>query len=152
MAYETVLPPKPHRGRLTEEEEKTYVESLDESQRELYTEQKEERERQRSTVGQRPGRRRREPTLEDDITVTELAQTLHSVFETASLVLRSDESWTDEEFHNIAKGLLVVINKVPPLKLVVRFLTPLTSVARIFQKVRKLLGGIKQQNPQTKTS
>lgn len=152
MAYETVLPPKPHRGRLTDEEETSYVEGLDDSQRALYQEQKEQREQQRATVGQRPGRRRREASLEDDITITELEQTLHSVFEAASLVIRSDEKWTDEEFHNISKGLIVVINKVPPLKLVIRFLTPLASVAQIFQKVRKLLGGVRKQDSQDKAS
>lgn len=152
MPYETTLPPRPHKGRLTEDEERTYVEGLDEAQRALYQERKEEREQQRATVGQRPGRRRREPSLEDDITVTELQQTLHSVFEAASMLVRSDEEWTDDEFHSISKGLIVVINKVPPLKLVVRFLTPIASVAQIFQKVRKLLGGVRKSNKTQNTA
>lgn len=143
MPYVVDLPPRPHRGRLSEEEERTYVESLTDEQRTMYQERKET-----SSVGQRRGRRPRN-ALEDDVTVSEVQSTAHDVFDGLSVIFQSEADWTDEEFHNIAKGLVTIVNKIPVLRIAFRFLRPISSVVQILRKVKKLMDGRKQQTNTT---
>lgn len=152
MPYETTLPPKPHRGRLRPEEEEAYVGSLTDEQRDFYEQRKERqqeyREATQTSVGSRRSSSRRR-SVDDDISPTELTGILRYLFEAASMVLRSDAQWSDDEFNQIARGLLVLINRISQLKIVVRMLTPITSAVQLLGKVRKLLDA-RQQRRQSK--
>lgn len=145
MPYEVTLPPKPHRGRLTEEEEIAYIEQLTDEQRVIYLQRKEDREAQ-SVVG-RTGtvRRRRADGLDADVSVSELSEILRYIFEGIATLLRSETEWSDDEFKTISKGMLIIINRIQRAKIVVRMLTPVASAAQLVSKFRKLFDGTRKQ-------
>lgn len=146
MAYEIQLPPRPHRGKLKEEEEAAYIEQMTDEQREHYFEVKKQREATR--VSNRPGRRSSQG-MEADITISELQTILRYIFEGIGSLVRSDAEWSDEEFNTISRGLLVIINRFNPLKVVVRLLTPISSIAQLVRKGRKLMDGRRNQDNTT---
>jgi hypothetical protein len=152
MPYDvgTTLPPKPHRGRLTEEEEEAYVESLTDDQKVYYDQQRRQREASRdaggtSIGGTRRTRRRSADGLDADVTVTELSGILKLLLKSLVGLLRSDAEIDTSELDDMARGFLVIINRIDRLKIVVRMLTPGISALQLASKLREIMNGRRQQ-------
>lgn len=53
--------------------------------------------------------------------------------------IQSDAEWTDAEFEDESKAIVDLVNRFPPLRVVVRLLGPISSVAGFFDKWKKLM-------------
>lgn len=74
----------------------------------------------------------------DNIGARELNTILRNLFRAIALIRQSEASFSDDEFNEISESVLVLVNRIPPLKIVLRLLSPIIGVAQVADKIRKV--------------
>lgn len=104
---------------------------------------------QSTTIGNRKGgqsnRKKRPPnkSLETPIKEGDTTSAFYWIFFILAKVIHSEASFTQEEFETFGKAFTELANRIKPLKYIILFATPLASVGAIWDKVERLLKGIK---------
>ena len=81
------------------------------------------------------------------ITQAEVQTAFLHLFVVASRVFHSEATWEVDEFADLAKGFTTLSNRLPPLRLVVVLISPLSVLGEVLQKVGKLRKGIPAKRP-----
>lgn len=126
-----------HNARAESAQTMDNAEKLDEAQWSYVEDDKQD-------VGERePTRRRKRPwridkLAVDNIGVNEMNTILRNIFRVVSLVRKSDAEFDKDEFQEISEAFLTLVNRIPPLKAIIRLASPIIGATQIVDKVKKV--------------